>query len=110
MDNAPVTIKWRPTDHIFAGFSGESAVVNGDVIGSVRQETSGPKRGQWTWSMSMDAPAVEMRRLPTGGYVQTEAEAKAALVESYQELQRLAAEAGTIIGEGTWPWPRRNGQ
>jgi hypothetical protein len=60
--------------------------------------------------MSMDAPGVEMRRFPTGGYAETEAEAKAAVVESYQELQRLAAEAGTIIGEGTWPWPRRKEQ
>jgi hypothetical protein len=103
-------IEWLPTDHIFTGFAGESAIVDGDVIGSVRQETSGPKRGQWTWSMSMDAPDVEMRHLPSGGYVETEADAKAAVVESFRELQRLAAEAGTIIGEGTWAWPRRKGQ
>jgi hypothetical protein len=105
-----VKIEWLPTERIFTGFAGESAVVDGNVIGSVRQETSGPKRGQWTWSMAMDAPAVEMRRLPTGGYVETEAEAKEAVIQSYQELQRLAAEAGTTIGEGTWPWPRRSGQ
>ena len=63
------------------------------AIGHVALETGGPRRGEWVWAMSRDAPYVDMR-FDNRGYEATEAEAKVRVVEAYEELLTRAAEAG----------------
>jgi hypothetical protein len=65
------------------------AVYNGQPIGNVRIETGGPRRGEWCWAMSRDGPDIDMR-WERSGYEASEADAKARVVESYEELLRRA--------------------
>ena len=67
------------------------AICNGQVIGSVRLETSGPRRGEWVWSMWRDAADIDMR-WDREGLEATEEDAKARVVEAYEELLRRAAQ------------------
>jgi hypothetical protein len=89
--------QWVPTKERFphrsyASDDDQVAVYNGQLIGSVRIETAGPRKGEWVWSMSRDAPDIDMRWERTG-YELTEAEAKTRVVDSYEELLRRALQA-----------------
>jgi hypothetical protein len=75
------------------------AIYNGQLIGSVRLETSGPRRGEWCWAMSRDGPDIDMR-WERSCYEATEAEAKARVVESYEELLRRALAAVLLRQNG----------
>jgi hypothetical protein len=84
------TTRWIPKqgydDQRQLGFCGKEA------IGYIAIETGGPRRGKWFWAMSRDAPYIDMR-WERHGYETTEAEAKARVVEAYEELLRRAAAA-----------------
>jgi hypothetical protein len=88
--------RWLPTRERFPHRSAapdddQVAIYNGQVIGSVRLETSGPRRGEWVWSMWRDAPDVDMR-WERQGLEATEEHAKARVVEAYEELLGRAAQ------------------
>jgi hypothetical protein len=63
-----------------------------EAIGYVAIETGGPRRGEWFWAMSQDAPYIDMR-WERHGYEATEEEAKARVVEAYEELLRRSKAA-----------------
>jgi hypothetical protein len=92
------TLVWRPTREFYDTFrdapdTDQCGLINGQVIGSVEIDRGGPNRGRWYWSMWRDAPGVEMRLIQNKGWVESEAEAKAAVVAAYDELMRLARDA-----------------
>jgi hypothetical protein len=92
------TLTWRPTRELYDGFrdapgDDQCGLLGDQVVGSVNIDTSGPNRGRWYWSMWRDAPDVDIRGFENKGWVDSEAEAKAAVVEAYSELMRLAREA-----------------
>ena len=94
-----VFTKWTdsPPDH-------QAALWNSEPIGGVRIEMTGPKKGQCVWSMSMTAPQID-NRFEINGYELTEADAKAAVAASFEELRARARAAGSRIGEGRWRSP-----
>jgi hypothetical protein len=67
------------------------AIYSGKPIGCVRLETGGLRRGAWVWSMFRDAQAD--MRFETSGIVETEAEAKACVVEAFEEMLKRALAA-----------------
>jgi hypothetical protein len=89
--------RWLPARERFPHRSAASdddqvAIYNGQLIGSVRLETSGPRRGEWVWSMWRVVSDIDMR-WEREGLEGTEAQAKRRFVEAYEELLRRAAEA-----------------
>jgi hypothetical protein len=75
------------------------AIYNGQLIGSVRLETAGPRRGKWVWSMSRDAPDINMR-WERNGYEDTEWAAKTRVVDAYEELLRRARDVALNVQRG----------
>lgn len=93
--------RWIPTrERFYAGRHApdddQVGIYNGQIIGHVRVETSGPRRGEWCWGMSRDAPAIDMR-WERNRYETSEAEAKARVVEAYEELLRRALESSASV-------------
>jgi hypothetical protein len=75
------------------------ASYNGQLIGSVRLETAGPRKGEWVWSMSRDGPDIDMR-WERNGYEDTERAAKTRVVDAYEEMLRRAREAALDVQRG----------